>query len=310
MNTPYSRRSRQKSVIVLLGLSTAVIFAVMFYKFSQSMRTPLRSTVEQELAGSDSLDSEMAQLNDALARRQLELERAIEETRQFSAFKKSTDEKLNDAKVKLRDASAKLKTASEEKKSLDEQLRRLKTKDERFLERERELLQQKLRADSAYQAEYERTQRLMDSLRKQMRLLEIASRVQAGDMSVEAFTAKGRPTQNSGAVQYLSLCFTVQANRLLTDAERSFYFLIENQNGTPFLSGTPEDSRILTENDTLLYSMKITLPFSNKNRNICAEYFAKRPGQFKPGVYSVKLYCREENAKNVYPCGSGKFELR
>ncbi len=310
MNTSTSRRLRQKSVIILLGLATVVIFAVMFYKFSQSVRTPLRSTVEQELAGSDSLDSEMAQLNDALARRQQELERAIEETKQFGAFKKSTDEKLNDAKIKLREAGNKLKTVAEEKMSIESQLRTLKTKDERFLERERELLRLKLKADSAYQAEYERTQRLVDSVRRQARLLEIAARVQAGDMQCEAFSAKGKPTKAAGAVQYLSVCFTSAPNPLLADAERSFYFLIENQNGTPILSGTPEESRIFSENDTLFFSTKISLPFSNKNRNICAEYFAKRPGQFKPGIYRVKLYCREENAKKVYYCGGGVFELK
>lgn len=163
-------------------------------------------------------------------------------------------------------------------------------------------------------ASFERERRIVQDLQKDKEVLtdkvELASVLQAINISSTGLIARGGPeregkTDRTRRLDKIRICFELANNPVALPGKRDIYVRIARPDEAILQAGYGEEFSFIYLGDRLQYSMKETVEYNNQAVSVCSEWiYRDRSVPLPAGLYNITIFSDENIIGQAY------FELR
>ncbi|MCB9235728.1 MAG: hypothetical protein H6581_29040 [Bacteroidia bacterium] len=126
-------------------------------------------------------------------------------------------------------------------------------------------------------------------------MLEAAAILKTDDFQFFRVKRSGKVDEDrefrEGRLQTLRCCFDALENTVTKQGTKEVYFVITGPDGKVVNDGNKQSGTFEFQKDQLAYSMKSTLEYDGKTKNVCADYDKPDDQKWVKGDYGVKVYC-------------------
>lgn len=137
---------------------------------------------------------------------------------------------------------------------------------------------------------------VQDSLNKR---IKTASQLKAYDISVKGITMKSggkkeEVTNRSKRVEKFKICFTLGENAITTPGNVNLYCRLSIPDGKVLALGKGDAYTFTNEGKILQYTIKTTVPYENKAKEVVMYWNLRDGDTAVPGTYTAQLFTEEE----------------
>lgn len=281
---------RLSTLFLVISLILAVLLIISLIR-TTSAKNEVKETVAEQVSLQSELDSimheydlikgEYGELNEQLTAKDSAILAQAEEIRQlinqqsdYRKVKKKLELLQNQGKeyVRLLDS---LYAANE---TLTVENKKIKTENTRLNEEHRQM------------------SLVQDSLSKR---IKTASQLKAYDISVKAVIAKSSGskevvTNRSKRVQRFKVSFTLGENVITTPGNVNLYCRLSIPDGKVLALGNGDAYTFTNEGKVLQYTIKTTVPYENKAKDVVMYWNLREGDVAVPGTYTAQIFTEEE----------------
>ena len=155
----------------------------------------------------------------------------------------------------------------------------------------------KIRSENTRLTEVQQQMTLVqDSLNQR---IKTASQLKAYDISVSGITMKSggkkeEVTNRSKRVEKFKICFTLGENAITTPGNGNLYCRLSSPDGKVLALGKGDAYTFTNEGKILQYTIKSTVPYENKAKEVVMYWNLRDGDTTVPGTYTAQLFTEEE----------------
>ena len=289
-NDESGKYKRLSNIFLVLSIVLAILLVLSLIR-TGSTKNDLKASVAEQEELQDELDSIMTAYNlvkeeygelntqltakdSAILAQAEEIQKLISQQSDYRRVKKKLELLQNQGKEYVRMLDS-LYAANE---TLTIENKKIKTENTRLNEEHRQLTV------------------IQDSLNKR---IKTASQLKAYDFSLRGITMKSggkreEATNRSKRVEKFKVCFTLGENAITTPGDVNLYCRISIPDGKVLALGKGDAYTFTNEGKILQYTIKSTVPYENKAREVVM-YWTLREGDVAvPGTYTAQVFTEDE----------------